>query len=123
MAINSMMARVISAQIISVLRAILFAMLMGNNVALAGSPVDLPPVGLPPAVEPVLTEPGYWEADFNEALIACYQGSMAACDAIWLNNRVLLDSLLSQYGQTCGGRVDIRMTRNLLCTEIFPGNE
>lgn len=80
---------------------------------------------LPDAQEPMLAEPGDWAADFNEAQLACYQGSMRACDSIWLNERVLLDSLLAQYGRTCGGRVDLREIRraNLNCTEAFPGHD
>jgi hypothetical protein len=80
---------------------------------------------LPPAEQPWLAEPGDWAADFNQAQIACYQGSMRACDLIWLNQRVLLDSWLGQYGRTCGGRVDLRTIRraNLNCTEAFPGYE
>ena len=80
---------------------------------------------LPSPQEPLLAEPGYWAADFNEALIACYQGSMSACDSIWLSERVLLDSLLHEYGRTCGGRVEIREIRraNVTCTEAFPGHE
>lgn len=80
---------------------------------------------LPPPSEPWLAEPGDWAADFNEAQLACYNGSMSACDAIWLNNRVLLDSLLGQYGRTCGGRVDLRAIRraDLSCREAFPGHE
>ena len=80
---------------------------------------------LPAAEQPWLAEQGEWAADFNEAQMACYEGSMAACDAIWLNNRVLLDSWLHQYGRTCGGRVDLRAIRraNVDCTEAFPGHE
>ena len=80
---------------------------------------------LPRAAEPWLAEPGDWAADFNQAQTACYQGSMRACDLIWLNDRVLLDSGLGQYGRTCGGRVDLRAIRraNLTCTEAFPGHE
>jgi hypothetical protein len=80
---------------------------------------------LPSAAEPLLAEPNDWAADFNQAQMACYQGSMSACDLIWLNERVLLDSLLGQYGRTCGGRVDIRAIRraNVTCTEAFPGHE
>src|SRR5437868_4218029 len=63
---------------------------------------------LPSAQEPMLAEPGDWAADFNDAQIACYQGSMSACDSIWLSERVLIDSFLSEYGRTCGGRVDAR---------------
>src|SRR5215211_1315560 len=66
---------------------------------------------LPRATEPWLAEPGDWAADFNQAQIECYQGSMRACDSIWLHRRVLLDSSLGQYGRTCGGRADIRAIR------------
>ena len=80
---------------------------------------------LPPPAEPSLAEPGDWAGDFNEAQIACYQGSMGACDDIWLDDRVLLDSFLGQYGRTCGGRVDLDAIRreDLTCTEAFPGHE
>lgn len=80
---------------------------------------------LPDPQEPMLAEPGDWAADFNEAQLACYQGSMRACDSIWLSERVLLDSLLAQYGRSCGGRVDLREIRraNLNCTEVFPDND
>jgi hypothetical protein len=80
---------------------------------------------LPAAAEPWLAVPGDWAADFNRAQIACYEGSMGACDSIWLNDRVLLDSWLHQYGRTCGGRADLRAIRraNLSCTEAFPGHQ
>jgi hypothetical protein len=80
---------------------------------------------LPNAQEPWLAEPGDWAADFNDAQVACYQGSMSACDSIWLNQRVLLDSFLGKYGRTCGGRVDIREIdrSDLTCTGAFPGHE
>lgn len=80
---------------------------------------------LPDPQEPLLAEPGDWAADFNEAQLACYQGSMRACNSIWLNERVLLNSLLAQYGRTCGGRVDLREIRraDLNCTEAFPGHD
>jgi hypothetical protein len=80
---------------------------------------------LPNAEDPMLAEPGDWAADFNEAQLACHQGSMSACDSIWLNERVLLDSFLGQYGRTCGGRVELSEIRraNLSCTDAFPGHE
>jgi hypothetical protein len=81
--------------------------------------------GLPPAAEPSLAEPGDWAADFNDAQLACYEGSMSACDSIWLSDRVLFDTFLNDYGRTCGGRVDLREIRraNLTCAEAFPGYE
>ena len=80
---------------------------------------------LPSAVEPWLAEPGDRSAAFNQAQIACFQGSMGACDAIWLDDRVLLDSLLGRYGRTCGGRVDLRAIRraNVTCAAAFPGHD
>ena len=95
--------------------------LFGGRDARAQSAGNLPP----PAEEPWLAEPGNYYADFNEAQVACYQGSMRACDVIWLSDRVLLDSWLGQYGRTCGGRADLRAIRraNLTCAEAFPGND
>jgi hypothetical protein len=79
---------------------------------------------LPAATEPWLAEEGDYYAQFNQAQIACYKGSMKACDSIWLSDRVLMDSWLGKYGRTCGGRVDLRAIRraNLTCTEAFPGH-
>ncbi|QIG51540.1 hypothetical protein G5V57_29810 [Nordella sp. HKS 07] len=80
---------------------------------------------LPTPEEPWLAEPGDWAADFNDAQVACYQGSMSACDSIWMSQRVLFDSFLSKYGRTCGGRADARQLTfaNMTCTEAFPGHE
>jgi hypothetical protein len=79
---------------------------------------------LPMPEEPWLAQPGDWAADFNRAQIACYEGSMRACDLIWLNERVLLDSWLGKYGRSCGGRANLRAIgrANLSCTEAFPDN-
>lgn len=88
---------------------------------------------LPSPSEPRLAEPGDWAADFNDAQITCFNGSMSACDSIWLSDRVLLDSFLYQYGRSCGGRVDLDVLRQagafriggprMHCTDIFPGYE
>lgn len=105
------------------LRAVSFAacVYLFFEAGLAAQTVD----ELPDPQEPMLAEPGDWAADFNEAQLACYQGSMRACDSIWLSERVLLDSFLDHYGRTCGGRVDLREIRraNLNCTEAFPGHD
>jgi len=50
------------------------------------------PDDLPPPSEPMLAERGDWAADFNQAQITCFNGSMTACDAIWLSKRVLMDT-------------------------------
>lgn len=80
---------------------------------------------LPSPQEPWLAEEGDWAADFNEAQLACYQGSMRAGDSIWLSERVLFNSFLSEYGRTCGGRADLSEMRraNLSCVEAFPGHD
>jgi len=88
---------------------------------------------LPQPSQPMLAELGDWAADFNEAQIACFRGSMGTCDAIWLSKRVLQDTFLYNYGRTCGGRVSLNQLRSagafrlqgpsLHCTEIFPGRE
>jgi hypothetical protein len=88
---------------------------------------------MPPGVEPPLADAGNWAADFNNAMVACFQGSMDSCDAIWRSDRVLMDTLLWQYGRSCGGRVDLEELRaagafrlggpSLFCVEIFPDSE
>jgi hypothetical protein len=100
----------------------------------AQTPVNVSPASdLPPPEEPQLAEPGDWAADFNDAQISCYQGSMSACDSIWLSDRVLMDTWLDDYGFLCGGRIRVeqgsaRLARtrefdHMHCTEIFPGHE
>ena len=125
------MARLSAAHIIAVPFAALVAMLLGCDAW--ASPAD----DLPSPSEPPLTEPGNyvgsWAADFNDAVISCYNGSMSACDSIWLSDRVLSDTVLHDYGRTCGGRVDLDVLRragafrlqgpSMNCTDIFPGHE
>ena len=79
---------------------------------------------LPDPAAPQLAEDGDWAADFNQAQIACYEGSMRACDSIWKSDRVLFDTWLFNYGRTCGGRVDLREIRRASfdCAEAFPGH-
>ena len=121
------MARRHAAHILAVPFAAVFAMLLGCD-AWASSADDLPP-----GEEPMLAEPGDWAADFNDAQIACYNGSMGACDSIWLSDRVLIDTFLDKYGRSCGGRVDHEALRRagafslqgptIRCTDIVPGHE
>jgi hypothetical protein len=79
---------------------------------------------LPDAAEPQLAEEGDWAARYNEAQIECHEGSMKACDSIWMDDRVLMDTFLYNYGRTCGGRVDLRTIRRegFSCVEAFPGH-
>jgi hypothetical protein len=101
--------------------ALLFALGVGG-ITFRADGANAQSTVLPDAQEPWLAQPGDADEEFNEAQTACYQGSMEACDAIWLNGKVLLDSSLGQYGRTCGGRVDLRQIRraNLTCSEAFP---
>jgi hypothetical protein len=94
--------------------------LLSQAAARAQSAVDLPD-----ASEPWLADPSDRYAEFNEAQIACHQGSMLACDSIWLDERILMDSALAQYGRTCGGRVALREIRraNITCSEAFPDHD
>ena len=96
----------------------LLALLLGEGRTRAQTP-------LPPPQEPQLAEPGDRYAVYNQAQIACYRGSMRACDLIGLNDRILMDSLLGQYGGSCGGRVNLRAMRRSdhTCTTAFPGND
>ena len=79
---------------------------------------------LPEAAEPWLAEEGDWAARYNQAQIECHEGSMKACDSIWMDDRVLMDTFLYNFGRTCGGRADLRTIRRegLTCAEAFPGH-
>ena len=85
---------------------------------------------LPAPEEPWLAEEGDYYAQFNQAQIACYLGSMEACDSLWLSDKILPKTFLHDYGRSCGGRVDLialrraesGRDRSITCTEIFPGH-
>ena len=62
---------------------------------------------LPEPEEPWLAPEGDYYAQFNQAQIACYKGSMEACDSIALSEKILSDTWLHKYGRSCGGRVDL----------------
>ena len=49
---------------------------------------------LPPAEEPWLGEPDDRYAIYNDAVMACYEGSMTACDEISLDERILIELLV-----------------------------
>ena len=83
------------------------------------------PSDLPAPKDPWLAGKGGWAADFNEAQIACYNGSMRACDSIWRSDRVLFDTWPYDYGRSCGGRVDRRQISRagVSCAETFPSHD
>src|SRR5262245_65173385 len=60
---------------------------------------------LPSPSEPMLAERGDWAADFNQAQITCFKGSMSACEAIWLSKRGLQDTFIDSDGGTCVAHV------------------
>ena len=70
---------------------------------------DLPAPGEPPL-----------GSDYDEIVLACYNGSMRACDALWLDETILMDSALGKYGRTCGGRLERASQRQgSTCAEFF----
>ena len=79
---------------------------------------------LPDATEPQLAEEGDWAARYNQAQIECHEGSMKACDSIWMDDRVLMDTFLYNFARTCGGRADLRTIRRegVTCVQAFPGH-
>jgi hypothetical protein len=59
-------------------------------------------------------------SEYDDTVLACYNGSMTACDALWMDDRILMDSLLGKYGRTCGGRLERASQRQgNSCVEFF----
>jgi hypothetical protein len=55
--------------------------------------------------EPPLADTG-WTVKYNQLLIACYQGNMAACDRVATDQGMISDTPIYNYAVTCGGRLD-----------------
>ena len=62
--------------------------------------------------EPPLANSG-WTVPYNELLLACYQGTMAACDRVANDKGMVWDTAISDYASTCGGRLDKITARRL----------
>ena len=62
--------------------------------------------------EPPLADSG-WTVRYNELLLACYQGSMEACDRVASDRGMVFDTPIYNYAATCGGRLDIVTIRRL----------
>ena len=62
--------------------------------------------------EPPLANSG-WTAPYNELLLACYQGTMDACDRVASDRGMVFDTPIYNYAATCGGRLDIVTARRL----------
>jgi hypothetical protein len=61
---------------------------------------------------PPLADSG-WTVAYNELLIACYQGSMDACDRVASDRGMVFDTPIYNYASTCGGRLDTVTVRRL----------
>jgi hypothetical protein len=70
---------------------------------------DLPDPGEPPL-----------GSEYDDTVMAYYNGSMTACDALWMDEHILMDSALGKYGRTCGGRLERASQRQgNTCVEFF----
>ena len=62
--------------------------------------------------EPPLADSG-WTVPYNELLLACYQGTMDACDRVSSDRGMVFDTPIYNYAATCGGRLDLVTARRL----------
>ncbi len=64
-------------------------------------------------------DPVVFDSDpvLNQIAQNCFDGSMAACDDLYLQSPV--DSEYENYGNTCGGRIEEADVRQRLCVDIF----
>ena len=62
--------------------------------------------------EPPLADSG-WTVPYNDLLIACYRGTMDACDRVASDRGMVFDTPIYNYAATCGGRLDMATARRL----------
>jgi hypothetical protein len=62
--------------------------------------------------EPPLADSG-WTVPYNELLIACYRGTMDACDRVASDRGMVFNTPIYNYASTCGGRLDLATVRRL----------
>jgi hypothetical protein len=62
--------------------------------------------------EPPIADSG-WTARYNDLLLACYQGTMDACDRVASDRGMVFDTPIYNYAATCGGRLDIVTARRV----------
>ena len=62
--------------------------------------------------EPPIANSG-WTVRYNELLLACYQGTMDACDRVASDRGMVFDTPIYDYAATCGGRLDRVTARRL----------
>ena len=76
---------------------------------------------LPSPIEPSLAEPGDWAADFNDAQVACYNGSMSACDFDLFKQSGLVRHLPAQlWAQLWRPRESRRVTPRRVRPPTYP---
>jgi hypothetical protein len=83
--------------------AMSFLALFGSSVTAFGQDEVYP-------TEPPLAGSG-WTVRYNELLVACYQGTMAACDRVASDRGMVFDTPIYNYAATCGGRLDLVTAR------------
>jgi len=62
--------------------------------------------------EPPIADSG-WTVPYNDLLLACYQGTMEACDRVASDRGMVFDTPIYNYAATCGGRLDIVTARRV----------
>ena len=62
--------------------------------------------------QPPIADSG-WTVRYNEWLVACYQGTMEACDRVASDRGMVFDTPIYNYAATCGGRLDIVTARRV----------
>jgi hypothetical protein len=70
--------------------------------------------------EPPLADSG-WTVPYNELLLACYQGTMSACDRVASDRGMVFDTPIYNYAATCGGRLDMVTARRLSARMLEDG--
>ena len=70
--------------------------------------------------EPPLADSG-WTVPYNDLLLACYQGTMDACDRVASDRGMVFDTPIYSYAATCGGRLDIVTARRLTARMLENG--
>jgi len=70
--------------------------------------------------EPPIADSG-WTVRYNQLLLACYQGTMAACDRVSSDQGMVFDTPIYNYAATCGGRLDIVTARRVSAQMVENG--
>ena len=93
------------AVVLARIAAIAFAALAGSGQTALAQEQRFP-------TEPPLADSG-WTEPYNELLLACYQGTMDACDRVASDRGMVFGTPIYDYAATCGGRLDIVEARHM----------